>query len=266
MNSLRLFSYPKINLALDILGVNASTGFHFIQTVLHEVKEPFDEITLEVNNLGKCEVRCDDPRVPRDETNTALKAALLLKKYIGSAAKNLGVTIDIKKKIPLMSGLGGGSSDAVATLKGLAQLWNVHCCKTPNTHEDSSCLLKKIGNEIGMDCAFFFVGGTALAEHFGEKITPLPPLPSSIKIKIIDTGVQVSTKWAYEHIDIKKTGKNLKKTEALIEAIKNGDANGVIKNNHNDFESLIFEKYPELAKAGHLSGSGGATFKCVIVS
>ncbi len=252
-NKVSVFSYPKINLALDILRKDSS-GYHEIQTVFHQLKEPRDEIILEEAEDGILEVKSDNPKVPTDETNTVLKAALLLKKQMNIKK---GARIFIKKRIPLMSGLGGGSRNAVAALQALARLWGVKC---PLLH---------IASQIGMDCAFLFSGGTALGEHFGEKITPLPLLPSRIKIQIIDTGVQISSAWAYQNIDIIKCAVDAKKTERLICALHRGDEVEVLNNLHNDFEEFIFEKYPALLKKKReieskksgrvfLCGSGGA--------
>lgn len=257
-STISIFSYPKINLALDILRRDKS-GYHEIQTVFHELKEPADEIILENREDGILEIECDNPKVPLDGTNTVLKAARLLKKYIGAQdVPRLGAKIFIKKRIPLMSGLGGGSSNAVAALKGLARLWNINCCPARDRICDkhgADCLLRKIADQIGMDCQFFFDGGTALATHFGEKITPLPPLPPEIKFKIIETGVEISSRRAYSQINLARCGKNTEKTKKLIAAIRAGDTEKILKNLHNDFEEFIFKKSPAL-----LCGSGGALF------
>ncbi|MEK9133204.1 MAG: 4-(cytidine 5'-diphospho)-2-C-methyl-D-erythritol kinase [Patescibacteria group bacterium] len=251
-----LKSYPKINLALDILNKDAS-GYHEIKTVFHMLTELFDELIIEDLSEDRIEIGCDNPALPLDDTNIVLKAAKLLKKHTGTKK---GAKIFIKKRIPLMSGLGGGSSNAVAALKGLATLWAV---------KDPQCLLRKVTTQIGMDCAFFLDGGTALGEHFGETITPLPTLPLRIKFEIIDTDVEVSSHFAYSQIDLRKCGKNAHKTEQMLNAINGGDINGILKNLHNDFEDIVFEKYPksldkkremESLKGGHvlLCGSGGA--------
>lgn len=265
-----IFSYPKINLALDILRRDKS-GYHEIQTIFHQLEEPADEIILENREDGILEVACDNPKVPLDGTNTVLKAARLLKKYIGAQdVPRLGAKIFIKKRIPLMSGLGGGSSNAVAALKGLAQLWSINCCGAVDKH-NKNCILRKIADQIGMDCQFFFNGGTALAIHFGEKITPLPPLPPEIKFKIIETGVEISSRKAYSQINLARCGKNTGKTKKLIAAIRAGNIKNILKNLHNDFEEFIFGKYPALKKRKSeielgkksrvlLCGSGGALF------
>ncbi|MBI5413754.1 4-(cytidine 5'-diphospho)-2-C-methyl-D-erythritol kinase [Candidatus Peregrinibacteria bacterium] len=247
-------SYPKINLALDVLR-KTKFGYHEIQTVFHQLKEPADEIILENRADGLIEVDSDCKALPKDGTNTVLKAALLLKKAVGISK---GAQIFIKKRIPLMSGLGGGSSNAVATLKGLAQLWHLNADVLPG-----------IANRIGMDCAFFFDGGTALGTHFGEKIIALPPTPLILKFTIIPTGVEVSSSMAYESLNLVNCGAHCDKTKHLIAALRRGDADAIIENMHNDFEETIFAKFPKiLAKRREiessqlgkvmLCGSGGA--------
>lgn len=309
--AISLFSYPKVNLALDILW-KTDSGYHEIQTVYHQLSTPADEIILEEISRDVVEVACNNPKIPIDGKNTALKAALLLKKHFGISR---GVKITIDKKIPVMSGLGGGASNVVATLQGLAKLWGILCCYPElvlGSHRDN-CILKKIAMQIGMDCAFFlgethgfphelgpdalrgrdtrppsfisqkrgnprdprfcsFSGKTALGEHFGEKITPLPPLPQNIKFEIIETGVEISSHWAYQQINLKRCGKNLDKTKKLIEALKRGDTKGILENLHNDFEEFIFTAHPDLLQKKRdieskksdrvmLCGSGGALMR-----
>lgn len=256
-----VFSYSKVNFALDILGKDTS-GYHEIRTVFHQLGSPRDEIIIEAIDGDEVIVECDNPRVPCDATNTVYKAAVLLKQYTHVSG---GVKIFIKKKIPLMSGLGGGAGNAVAVLKALAGLWDISCCD--GRHREG-CLLYSLADQIGIDCRFFFYGGTAFGEHFGEKITPLPPLPPDIQFEIIETGVEISSSWAYDNINLQQCGKNIGKTEKFIEALKAGNSKGVFENLHNDFEEFIFEKHPELAaikqkieakKSGRilLCGSGG---------
>lgn len=268
VSAISIFSYPKINLALDILKKDPS-DYHEIQTVYHQLEAPVDEIILEDDESGAVAVFCDHPKVPTDRTNTALKAALLLKEHLGVSK---GVKITIHKKIPVMSGLGGGASNAVTVLKGLAKLWGIKCCH-PELVEGcgaggihgNNCILRRIADQIGMDCSFFFAGGTALGEHFGEKITPFPSLPPEIKFEIIETGVEISSRDAYSWIDMNRCGKNKEKTARLIEAIRKQDAKGILANIHNDFEEFVFKKFPKIFNIKRsrfggcmLCGSGGA--------
>lgn len=258
-------SYPKINLTLDILK-KTDSGYHEIQTVFNLLPSPADEISIEFNNDEKIEISCSNPKVPLDNTNTALKAAKLLQKNV---SVKCGAKIHIQKNIPLMSGLGGGSSNAAEVLKALAQIWKVNCCND-SLHKTPQCILHKIANQIGMDCAFFFYGGTALGEHFGEKITPLPALPKEIKFEILETGIEISSHWAYQEVDMPKCGKNKAKTELLIEAIRAQNPQKILENIHNDFEDFIFAIHPKLREIKKrelqknpqskiiLCGSGGA--------
>ncbi|MFA6520978.1 MAG: 4-(cytidine 5'-diphospho)-2-C-methyl-D-erythritol kinase [Candidatus Gracilibacteria bacterium] len=258
-------SYPKINLALDILK-KTDSGYHEIQTIFNLLPFPADEISIELNNDVEIEISCDNPKVPLDNTNTALKAAKFLQENAGIKR---GAKINIQKNIPLMSGLGGGSSNAAEVLKALAQMWEIKCC-ADGTHKNPQCVLRIIADQIGMDCSFFFYGGTALGEHFGEKITPFPTLPSEIKFEIIETGIEVSSRLAYQQLDVSKCGKNKAKTERLIKAVNTQNSQEILNNIHNDFEEFIFFAHPKLREIKErellknpqskiiLCGSGGA--------
>lgn len=272
--SITVPSYPKVNLALDILGKDKS-GYHEIRTVFHELSAPeysnlHDELILEPRGDRKIIVESDNPKLPCDKTNTVYRAAVLLKRR---APRSSGVRVFIKKRIPLMSGFGGGASNAVAALKGLAMLWNLECCTSENCIHAASCFLASLALQIGMDCPFFWHGGTALGEHFGEKITPLPPLPASIKFEVKNTGVEISSKWAYENIDLSLCGKNADKTEKLIAAIRAGDAGKILENLHNDFEEVEAWHESVMVRQAHhdtvykimLCGSGGARVKISLI-
>lgn len=237
-----ILSYPKVNLALDILAKEAS-GYHEIQTIFLELSAPVDEIIVEEHARG-IELSCSNPKLPLDETNTVRKAAELLRNM---ADISQGAHITIQKNIPLMSGLGGGSSNAVAALKALVELWKVKCC-TGLRHRDRTCMLRRVADQIGMDCGFFFFGGTALGSHFGEVITPLPALPRSIHTEVMETGVEVSSRLAYDLVNMKHCGKGKNKTGKMIEALKQSDAQKILENLHNDFEPFIFGKFPELLR------------------
>lgn len=242
MKTIRMTSPSKVNLALDILSQDAS-GYHEIQTVFLELAVPADEIIVE-ESANDIELSCANPQLPLDETNTVRKVAELLKKMMGISQ---GTLITIKKNIPLRSGLGGGSSNAVAALKALAELWQVKCCADLR-HRDETCMLRQVADQIGMDCGFFFFGGTALGTHFGEVITPLSALPKTLSIEVIETGVGVSSRLAYNLVDVKQCGKNRGKTKALIEGLQRGDTKKILTNLHNDFEPFIFEKFPKLSR------------------
>lgn len=254
---MKIYSPAKVNLCLDILRRDVS-GFHEIQTVYQEIPEFFDEIELRETPRW-ITVECENPDVPLDHTNTAYKGAKAMQEHFRI---NRGIEIKIHKKIPVFSGLGGGSSNAATVMKALNELWNIHAPLAE---------LIKLSHQISMDAAFFFYGGTAFGTHFGEKITLLPPLPKDLKIEIIDTGVKISSHDAYSWIDLSQCGKNIDKTKKLIEGLHEKNSQKILENLHNDFEPFIFGKFPILIKHTEqnykktglrpvLSGSGGALF------
>jgi 4-diphosphocytidyl-2-C-methyl-D-erythritol kinase len=155
-------AYAKINLTMEVLG-RREDGYHQIASVMQTIDlcdelrlTPSDQITL----------RCDLPSLETDD-NLALKAAALLKEHIGYSG---GVEMYLNKAIPLASGLGGGSSDAAATLKSLSHLWGLGL-----KHEE----LLPLAASLGSDVPFFLDGGTAIAEGRGEEIHELPPMPAT---------------------------------------------------------------------------------------
>lgn len=238
---MKIFAPAKINLALDVFGKTAS-GYHKIQTVFHEIKNPADEIEL---------TTAKDKDIIKNKKTLAYKALLLVKKEfkIKKFAK-----ITIEKKIPYSAGLGGDSSDAAAVLKGLNKLWNLKL---------STKKLLELAENLGMDVPFFIIGGTALGTNRGEKITPLPKL-KNIKFKIDPPknwpklpikNLSKKTARMYASLDLKKCGKNKAKTALLVKAIKKQDKEAIPRNLHNDFETLVKPR-----TGHHLSGSGPATY------
>jgi 4-diphosphocytidyl-2-C-methyl-D-erythritol kinase len=155
-------AYAKINLTLEVLGRRAD-GYHEVATVLQEIDL---KDTLSFEERRGISVDCDHPSL-KSSQNLALQAARLLQEVAGSRK---GASILIKKGIPVAAGLGGGASDAVATLRALNQIWELGLSR----HQ-----LVELASKLGSDTAFFLYGGTALGEGRGERITPLPPSPAS---------------------------------------------------------------------------------------
>lgn len=289
MKTLTLTSNAKVNLALDILGREPITethakGYHFIRTVLHEItpqntagfRPDLITIRLEENQTAQpsstspqIRILCEDPLVPTDESNLAYKAAKLIINQPGPVWKarnvptfqpeEIAVTITIEKHIPVAQGFGGGSSNAAATLKGLNELLGLNL---------SNADLKNLAAEIGMDVPFFIEGGVALGEHFGERLTNLPPVhglafsifPSPAHSPITSPN-QEKTAQAYATLDLSLCGKNTEKTVALIHAIKTNDVPQIRENLHNDFETLPQYQPPRTqSPVLHLTGSGPGYF------
>lgn len=245
-------SYAKINLALDVLGKD-ETGFHQIRTIFYEYKNLYDEIRIEQTAGKDIIVDCNWP-IPVPQNSCYLVAKLLKEK----AKIDSGIRINIKKNIPMGSGLGGAASNAAIVLKTLNQLWQLNCDQEE---------LAQIGAEIGKDVPFFIYGGVALGSNYGEKITPLST-KLGLKIKILWPPVATLTGDAYRALDLTKCGLQTSKTDQLLIALKNNDQKLLLKNIHNDFETLLDSKisplyeelYAKRAKKVCLSGSGSAVF------
>ncbi|EKD93800.1 MAG: hypothetical protein ACD_28C00059G0002 [uncultured bacterium] len=254
---LSLKSCAKINLALDVLGRNPS-GYHRLNTIYHEVLTLTDEMQFELLEEAKIEFFCDHPEVPRDNTNPVMRAAERLQK---TYAPHRGVKITLDKRIPLGSGLGGGSSNAATTLKALNELWELNLSRET---------LLTLAAEIGMDVPFFVLGGAALGMHYGEHLMPVPPL-EGIGIEVIPTGIHVSTAEAYGALKLSECGQHLRDTSQFVRFLK-GELELSAEERmtrleswlHNDFEDSFFKQHPDLKEkypTAHLTGTGGSLFR-----
>ncbi|MEK7547858.1 MAG: hypothetical protein AAB540_03105, partial [Patescibacteria group bacterium] len=232
-----------------------ANGYHKIQTVYHEIPEIFDTVIISdsktsdnVSMVYAQSYKYKKPTIqPRE--NIAFKALKLLKKtYKIKKFAN----IKIIKQIPTSAGLGGASSDATAVLKGLNKLWSLKL---------SQKKLASIAEKISKDAPFFLIGGTALGKNFGEKITKLKPI-KNLKFTIIkkSSPAKNKTKNLYKKLNLKLCGKNTDKTKNLLKAIGENDNENIIKNLHNDFESLY--KFPQNT---HLAGAGPSFFEVRIL-
>lgn len=238
---MKLRSYAKVNLTLDILG-RRKDGFHELDTVFQHI-ELYDEI--ELIDSDKIEIGCN-LKFLESEDNLAYKAAILLKEKFNI---NKGVSINIKKNIPIGAGLSGGSSNAAAVLKGLNVLWDLRLNKEK---------LIELSKELGSDVAFHIIGGTCRGKGRGEILEKINDI-EKYYVVLVYPGFDISTKEAYSNLDYGKIGKE-KSSNKFAK-----DFN--LKYLHNDFESSIFEKYPKLkeikGKLGEnslLSGSGSSVF------
>ena len=148
----------KINWTLDVLG-RRPDGYHQLDTLMQQVSL-YDEVFLEpAEGFSLC---CDDPAVPVDETNAALRAARL---YLEATGLSGGVRLRLNKRIPTEAGLGGGSADAAAVLRGLDRLYGACSEET----------LFRIALSVGADVPFCLAGGLRRCGGVGEEMTPLSP-------------------------------------------------------------------------------------------
>ena len=153
-------AYAKINLTLEVLG-RRPDGYHEVRTVLQTI-DLADRLRFSL--APRLEMDCSAPEL-RGEDNLVFQAADALRKATGC---DKGANIRLEKYIPVGMGLGGGSSDAAATLKALNRFWGL------SMGDDE---LRSIAASLGSDVTFFLQGGTALGEGRGEVIVDLPPMP-----------------------------------------------------------------------------------------
>lgn len=156
-------AYAKFNLTLDVKNKRGD-GYHEISSLMQEISV-CDELSILVKNAkngNEVSIKCSDPEVPCDERNTCYKAVFAFFSYFG--IKDRLVKINIKKGIPLRSGLGGGSSDAAAVINALNKILKL---------DAPAEVLEKVAAEVGADVPFFIRGGMQRADGIGEKLTPV---------------------------------------------------------------------------------------------
>ena len=244
----------KINLTLEVLGKRPD-GFHEIRSVMQSV-ELFDTITLTLSNET---IISGDMLGWSAERSLVSRTIELLRENTGCTQ---GVSIEIIKKIPLLSGLGGDSSDAAAVLKGLNELWGLGM---------TAERLVDIASQLGSDFTFFLRGGTALATGRGEVITPLPSLVETWFALVLPEIPQNIGKTARMYRSLEAAHyTDGKITEKLVRTIKHGDriTDSLL---FNAFENIAYDDFvirhvyvEHLEKLGasrvHLTGSGPALF------
>lgn len=244
----------KINLGLKVMGLRPD-GYHEIETTMQMVAL-FDELTFEIREEG-IELISDGEVIPSIEGNIVNKAFILLSRE----ARGRGVKIKLKKNIPVAAGLGGGSSDAAATLLGLNKLWGTGLKK-----ED----LIYLGSRLGSDVPFFLFGPSALARGRGDTLTPLRPL--NTWVLLINPNLSVSTSWVYQSYD--KFEGLISETKLLTKRRDNIKLPSLLKSETryiNDLEKVTIRSYPEVmrikeelldsgAEVALMSGSGPTVF------
>jgi len=247
----------KVNLTLEVLG-KRSDGYHEIRSVMHAI-DPRDQLTLDTADELTLRVY-GGPSFRRRpaETNLVFQAAELLRERAG---RKVGARITLTKQIPLASGLGGGSSDAAATLLALRVLWEL---------DVSDEELADIGANLGSDVPFFLRGGTVIASGRGNVIEPLPDVAQHSgwvawppRRSRPDKTARMYAALRPEHYT------DGSRTERLAERIRRGEPFGY-NDLFNVFEAVIPEIDPEgaqilrrareLGSQPLLCGSGPALF------
>lgn len=254
MNAISRKAYAKINLGLDVVR-RLENGYHEVKMIMQTVGI-YDELTFEKAESG-IRITTDSGELPTNEDNLIYKAArLLMEKY----QVQEGVRIHLQKNIPIAAGMAGGSTDAAATFQGINELFGLGCDEEE---------LKELAVKVGADVPYCIMGGTALAEGIGEKLTRLPAAPQCVLL-VAKPDINVSTKFVYEHLDAAGV-EHHPDIDGMITAIEQGNLAGVVERLENVLETVTVPAYPiidtikskmlEMGAEGSLmSGSGPTVF------
>ncbi len=275
-------SFAKINLGLAI-GAKRDDGFHELRTIYQTIAL-HDVVRVDVSRGSGIEIRCKDARVPTDESNTCWRIAERVMRSLKQRGK---VVITIEKNLPVQGGIGGGSSNAVATLLALERVLRMELPARERL---------RIATEVGSDLPLFLIGGTVLGCGRGEEVYPLPDLPP-IACVIATPEIGVSTPDAFRCWDeyraqedkltpqassttIGEFGRSafewLSGTLSGVPAVSGDRAETLLLDLvragiENDFERVVFPVHPELREVkrllernnssyASLSGSGATLY------
>lgn len=256
MDLLNYKARAKINLGLDVCR-RLENGYHEVKMVMQTI-DLYDELTLKkrqnsdiillinsVDNLGKL------------EDNLIYKAAKLMQERYHI---DQGIEISLKKNIPVAAGMAGGSTDAAAVMLAMNELFELGISKEE---------LMERALPLGADIPFCIMGGTALAEGIGEKLTPLPQPPHA-EIVVVKPPIMVSTAKVYQSLDLNKMEKH-PDIDGMVKALEEGDLNGIAQRMENVMETVTETEFPVItdikkmltgngALSAMMSGSGPSIF------
>jgi 4-diphosphocytidyl-2-C-methyl-D-erythritol kinase len=247
----------KLNLGLEVLR-RRRDGYHDIETIFQAL-DLYDELEFStLKDPGRFELSVEDLTLPSGPENIVIKAHALMAARFPRAKR--GTAILLRKRIPVASGLGGGSSDAAATLLALNRLWSL------GLERDA---LEALALELGSDVPFFLRGGTAIGRGRGERLISLPPLGRGAFL-LVNPGFQILSSWAYGNLKLGLTGNLYRiRVEQVKAHLSRFPAVGMVIKNR--LEDAVFPAYPvfrdiaaSLGELGavhvSLSGSGATVF------
>jgi 4-diphosphocytidyl-2-C-methyl-D-erythritol kinase len=255
LESLSIASPCKVNLHLSI-ECRRPDGFHEIKTLFHRISLQ-DTIHLQQTQAPGIQLSVSDPAIPSGPENLVWRATELFFKHHPQSG---GVSLRIEKHIPAGAGLGGGSSNAAATLLGLQRLYGLDL---------SAGHLAALGSSLGADVAFFMAETrSAWATGIGEKLSPLENSPL-LWFLIVYPQIHISTQWAYQTFSKDILLTNSRKNIRIRDSLRSlSDVSGLM---YNDFEQVVFPRYGQIealkeklldagAAGALLSGSGSSVF------
>ena len=257
MDKIQLKALAKINLVLDVLR-RREDGYHEVKMIMQTIGL-HDDLEIRKTKTPGIQVKTNLYYLPTNENNLVYKAAKLL---MDEFQIQDGVSIQLKKRIPVAAGMAGGSSDGAAVLWGINQMYGLGL---------SMQALMERGGRLGADVPYCIQRGTALAEGIGEKLSVLPPMPKCT-ILIAKPGISVSTKFVYENLhanDLKP--EQHPDVDSMIEAMRQKDLGLLCSRMGNVLETVTIPAYPVIneikrtmmdngAIGSMMSGSGPTVF------
>ncbi len=250
MSKITKKAFAKLDLGIHINPKKSKEGFFPVSYIDCQL-DICDELLFE-RAKGGIEIICDEPEVPTNEDNFIYQAALLLKEATGK--RNLGARINLKKRIPVKAGFGGGSSDGAAAIDGLSKLWNI---------DVSRVKLLEFSKKLGKDFYFSLHGGLAEVSSVGRNYG-IKSVNSSLSfwaVVVVPHDQKHSTGWIYEHLDRDKIGKSFNKFRKLKQALSNKDKANIMANLFNDFESSVAVYFPIISEIKQDLADAGASGK-----
>lgn len=251
---LLVWAPAKVNLFLEVSGKRAD-GYHGLETLLVAVNL-YDTLVFQEEPSGEIRFRCDDAALPQGPANLVVRSAQVIREAASCQVR--GVSIWLHKRIPTGAGLGGGSSDAAATLWALNRIWQVGW---------SVGELARLGARIGSDVPFFFHTPMAVGKGRGERLRPMP-LAHVIHLVLVCPYQRVSTAEVYGRLSVPRRRRPI---EPLLRDLKEGNIKTLGQLLFNRLEPTARRLCPGIAEvqralratglAGPLvTGSGSATF------
>ena len=240
-------AHAKINLDLRV-GGRRPDGFHELRTIVQSIGL-HDTLTLRAVE-GACRIRCSTAGVPPGKDNLVHRAARSLWAELGGRGEIRGVAVTIRKRIPVAAGLGGGTADAVAALRGLCRLWG---------RSLPPARLHALASGVGADGPFFLAGGTALGAGRGDEVYPLAELPAYwVVVAVPPHGV--STADAYGWLDDDRAAADGERP-AVAAALPPSPFAGaalVLDRLGNDLEGPVARRRAGIGEAAGLLSDAGA--------
>ncbi len=252
---IELSAPAKVNLSLHITG-RRTDGYHELSTRMQKL-DLCDRLQLELTDTGTIEIVCGGEDVPADASNLAVRAAARFFQKYGNE-QSYGLRIKLTKRIPVAAGLGGGSSDGAAVLKGLNRLFE---------HPLTEVELLEIGRQLGVDVAFFVSGHSSVwATGIGDQLEQARSV-DNYHYLLVNPGISVATRWVYENYRLTKENNKF----SICGSQNSKDIEFSAEGLHNDLEQVTLPRYPVIgelkallleqgASGALMSGSGPTVF------